>query len=58
LELVEKLFDLFLVELEKLNLIVNQGKIIDASFIEVPKQRNTKADNDKTIQSGKLIIEQ
>jgi IS5 family transposase len=53
LELVEKLFDLFLVQLEKLNLIVNQGKIIDASFIEVPKQRNTKADND-TIKAGEI----
>lgn len=53
LELVEKLFDLFLVELEKLNLIVNEGKIIDASFIEVPKQRNTKADNE-IIKSGDI----
>lgn len=53
LELVEKLFDLFLIELEKLNLIVNQGKIIDASFIEVPKQRNNKSDND-AIKAGEI----
>ena len=53
MKLVEKLFDLFLVQLEKLNWIVNQGKIIDASFIQVPKQRNTKADND-TIKGGDI----
>ena len=53
LELVEKLFGLFLVELEKLNLIVNQGKIIDASFVEVPKQRNKKSDNE-AIKQGQI----
>ena len=46
LDLVEELFDLFLKELEALNLIVNEGKIIDASFVEVPIQRNRKADNE------------
>jgi IS5 family transposase len=42
LGLVEQLFEVFLGELERLNLIVNEGKIIDASFIEVPRQRNKK----------------
>lgn len=46
LALVEPLFDLFLVQLEGLGLIVNKGKIVDASFIEVPKQRNSKSDNE------------
>lgn len=45
LSLVDQLFTLFLNELEKLNLIINEGKIIDASFIEVPKQRNSRAEN-------------
>lgn len=45
LKLVDELFILFLKELEKLNLIINEGKIIDASFIEVPKQRNSRAEN-------------
>jgi IS5 family transposase len=45
LGLVEKLFSLFIHELEKLNLIVNEGKIIDASFVEVPCQRNTRDEN-------------
>ena len=37
LELVEELFSLFIRELESLNLIINEGKIIDASFVEVPR---------------------
>lgn len=45
LELIEPCFSLFVKELEKLDLIVNKGKIVDASFIEVPKQRNTKEEN-------------
>jgi transposase, IS5 family len=51
LELVDELFGLFLKELELLNLIINEGKIIDASFIEVPKQRNSRAENTE-IKSG------
>lgn len=45
LEIVDIIFNLFLKELQKLGLIVNEGKIIDASFVEVPKQRNTKEEN-------------
>jgi len=37
LEVIGQLFDLFLGHLESLGLIVNEGKIVDASFIEVPK---------------------
>src|SRR5690606_24714421 len=51
LELIESAFQLFLKELERLNLIVNEGKIVDASFIETPKQRNSKQENDQ-IKSG------
>jgi len=36
---------LFIKELEKLNLIINEGKIIDASFVEVPRQRNRREEN-------------
>ena len=45
LELVESLFLLFIAELEKLNLIVNEGKIVDASFVETPRQRNSREEN-------------
>jgi IS5 family transposase len=51
LDLVEELFDLFVKELEKLNLIVNKGKIIDASFVEVPRQRNKREENEQ-IKAG------
>jgi IS5 family transposase len=53
LGLVGQLFELFLGELERLNLIVNEGKIIDASFIEVPRQRNKKDEN-QSIKSGEI----
>ena len=51
LKLIDELFQLFLKELELLNLIINEGKIIDASFIKVPKQRNSRAENTE-IKSG------
>jgi IS5 family transposase len=53
LDLVEELFSLFLDELERLNLIVNEGKIIDASFVEVPIQRNKREEN-KQIKQGEI----
>jgi transposase, IS5 family len=53
LELVEQLFALFILELEKLNLIVNDGKIIDASFVEVPRQRNNREENAQ-IKAGEV----
>lgn len=51
LELINPIFDLFLKELEKLALIVNEGKIVDASFVEVPKQRNKREENEQ-IKNG------
>jgi transposase, IS5 family len=42
----ESLFDVFLAELTALNLVVHEGKIVDASFVEVPKQRNSKEENE------------
>ena len=51
LELVEELFNLFLIQLDGLGLIVNNGKIIDASFVEVPRQRNKREEN-KQIKDG------
>lgn len=51
LELVEVGFNIFLEELKSLNLIINEGKIVDASFIEIPKQRNSKSENDQ-IKNG------
>jgi len=39
--------------LEKIGLVVNKGRIIDASFVEVPRQRNKKEDNE-CIKKGKI----
>jgi IS5 family transposase len=53
LDLVDELFSLFLKELDKLGLIVNEGKIIDASFVEVPRGRNSREEN-KQIKEGEI----
>jgi len=53
LGLVEELFSLFLRQLESLNLIVNEGKIIDACFVEVPRQRNHREENAQ-IKKGEI----
>ena len=37
-----KLFEKFNEQLASMGLIVNEGKIVDASFVTVPKQRNRK----------------
>lgn len=47
----KKLFDLFYKVVEERNLIVNEGKMVDASFHEAPRQRNTKEEN-KEIKEG------
>jgi len=49
--LEETLFAQFHRHLDNLGLFVNEGKIIDASFVEVPRQRNKKEENEK-IKSG------
>jgi IS5 family transposase len=49
--LEEKLFAMFHQYLDNLGLFVNEGKIIDASFVEVPRQRNKKEENAK-IKAG------
>ncbi len=51
LGLVDQCFQRFLKELERLGLMVNEGRIVDASFVEVPRQRNSRDDN-KTIKEG------
>ena len=45
------LFAQFHRHLDDLGMFVNEGKIIDASFVEVPRQRNKKGENEK-IKSG------
>ena len=52
LHLVKSLFELFQGQLEELGLMVNEGKIIDASFVEAPRQRNSREKNQQ-IKEGK-----
>jgi IS5 family transposase len=50
-DLEATLFEQFRRHLDTLGLYVNEGKIIDASFVEVPRQRNKKNENEK-IKAG------
>jgi IS5 family transposase len=50
---IETLFDRFTKHLEAKGLITNKGSIIDASFVEVPRQRNSREEN-KKIKEGTL----
>jgi len=45
LGLVKELFAQFETCLRQLNLIAHEGKIVDASFVEAPRQRNTREEN-------------
>ena len=48
---VEKLFSRFDRHLSEQGIMGREGKIVDASFVEVPRQRNSREDN-QTIKSG------
>ena len=50
--LVEKIFEQFTQFLEHKGLIMNEGKMIDASFTVAPRQRNTREEKN-TIKEGK-----
>ena len=45
LGVIKDLFECFLGQLEEIGLVINEGKIVDASFIEIPKQRNSRQEN-------------
>lgn len=50
---VKKLFKSFDGHLASKGLVGKEGKIIDASFVDVPRQRNSRDDNDK-IKKGEV----
>lgn len=50
---IETLFDCFSKELQAKQLIANEGKIVDASFVEVPIQRNSRKENEQ-IKRGEV----
>lgn len=43
--LIEVLFEQFNAHLEQRHIIVNRGQIADATFVEAPRQRNSREDN-------------
>ncbi len=44
-QLEQKLFDLFTSVLMQQGIVAKEGSIVDASFVEVPRQRNTREEN-------------
>lgn len=52
-EAVKGLFDQFTRQLEAKGVIGKNGMIVDASFVEVPRQRNSRGENQQ-IKEGKL----
>jgi IS5 family transposase len=47
----EQLFEAFAQQLQAQGLLAQEGKLVDASFVDVPRQRNSRAEN-ATIQAG------
>jgi len=47
----QELFALFTVQMEEQGVITRSGSIVDASFVDVPRQRNTREEN-QTIKEG------
>jgi len=54
--LIDKLFDHFVFQLEKAGMIVNEGKMVDATIVSAPRQRNNREENAK-IKRGEQVKE-
>ena len=50
---MRELFDIFNEKLLELGLVKREGSLIDATFVEAPRQRNSREDN-ATIKSGQV----
>jgi IS5 family transposase len=51
--ILDTIFYRFVQQLEKKGIITHSGSIIDATFVDAPKQRNSKSENE-TIKEGKI----
>jgi IS5 family transposase len=49
----DDLFLLFNAKMEELNVITHKGSMVDASFVDAPRQRNTREEN-KAIKDGEM----
>jgi IS5 family transposase len=47
----KELFSLFTAQMEKFGLITREGSLVDATFVDVPRQRNSRDEN-KVIKGG------
>ncbi len=52
-KVTEKLFRLFNRQLESQGIITHTGTIVDATFVDAPRQRNTREEN-RTIKEGEI----
>jgi len=52
-KLAKKLFKLFTDQLLNKGIVAKEGSMVDASFVDVPRQRNSREDN-KTIKEGNI----
>jgi len=50
---MRELFEIFNRQLQELGLVKREGSLVDATFVDVPKQRNTREENAK-IKSGEV----
>lgn len=50
-EVIRELFDAFNRQLEDAHIITHEGSIVDATFVDAPRQRNTREEND-SIKNG------
>jgi hypothetical protein len=51
-EIIDTIFYRFVRQLEEKGIITRGGSIIDATFVDAPRQRNSKKENE-TIKAGK-----
>ena len=52
-KIIEDLFKLFNAQLEEAKLITHTGSIVDATFVDAPRQRNTRDEN-ALIKAGEI----
>jgi len=50
---MRELFEIFNRQLQRLGLVKREGSLVDATFVDVPKQRNSREENAK-IKSGEI----
>ena len=51
-EIIEGLFNVFNETLDAAGVFANEGKMVDASFVEAPRQRNTREENKHIKETG------